>query len=88
LLIEKFVSLLRGIHLKMKNYMLQSTTLDARTVIVRADADSDIQNLLIFLNQTEKKKREKLVTHFLDFAKDNYVSDPSFKFNRDELYDR
>jgi len=72
----------------MKNYIFQSTTLDAHTVIVRADADSDIQNLLLFLNQTEKKKREKLVTHFLDFAKDNYVGDPSFKFNREELYDR
>ena len=68
--------------------MLQSTTIDARTVIVRADAESDMQNLFTFLKQTEGKSKEILLTRFLDFAKDNYVTDPSFKFNREELYDR
>ena len=68
--------------------MLQSTTLDARTVIVRANTDSDMQDLLAFLNQTDRKRKEKLVASFLDFAKDNYQSDKSFKFNREELYDR
>ena len=68
--------------------MLQTTRLDARTMIVRADAESDMQDLLTFLKQTEGERREKLLTNFLDFAKDNYVTDPSFKFNREELYDR
>ena len=68
--------------------MLQSTTLDTRTVIVRADVESDMQDLLIFLKQTAGNKKEKLLNNFLDFAKDNYATDPSFKFNREELYER
>ena len=68
--------------------MLQSTTLDTRTVIVRADVESDMQDLLIFLKQTAGNKKEKLLNSFLDFAKDNYATDPSFKFNREELYER
>ena len=68
--------------------MLQSTTLDAHTVIVRSDAEIDMINLFNFLKQTERGKKEKLLTSFLDFAKDNYVTDSSFTFNREELYDR
>jgi len=67
--------------------MLQSTTLDSRTVVVRADAESDMQDLLSFIQQKKAKNKEKLVARFLDFAKDNYASEPSFKFNREELYD-
>ena len=33
-------------------------------------------------------KREKLVKEFLDFAAQNYKTDPDFKFNRDECYER
>ena len=68
--------------------MLQSTTLDHRTMIIRADMESDMQDLLGFLKQTAGKKKETLVNSFLDFANDNYVTDPSFKFNRDQLYER
>ena len=68
--------------------MLQSTTLDSHTVIVRADVESDMQDLLIFLKQSTLEKKEKLLTCFLDFAQENYATDPSFKFNREELYDR
>jgi len=68
--------------------MLQSTALDTRTVIVRADRESDMQDLLSFLKQTTAEKKEKLLNRFLDFAKDNYATDPSFKFNREEWYDR
>ena len=68
--------------------MLQSTILDVRTMIVRADAESDMQELIVFLSQTEGKRKEKLLTRFLNFAQDNYVADPSFTFNREELYDR
>jgi len=34
------------------------------------------------------KKKEKLLNSFLDFAKNNYITDHSFKFNREDLYDR
>jgi len=68
--------------------MLQSTTLDAHTVVVRADVESDMQDLFTFLKQAEESGKRKLLTRFLNFAEDNYVTDPSFKFNRAELYDR
>ena len=37
---------------------------------------------------SEEEKKEKLLKQFLDFASDNYLTDISFKFNREELYDR
>ena len=68
--------------------MLQSTTLDHRTMIIRADMENDMQDLLGFLKQTEEKKKETLLNSFLDFANDHYVTDPSFTFNREQLYER
>ena len=65
--------------------MLQSTTLDSHMVTVRADAESDMQGLPVFLKQSTREKKEKLLTRFLDFAQEQYVTDPSFKFNREEL---
>ena len=68
--------------------MLQSTTLDSRRVIIQADEESDMLELLIFLKRSTMEKKAKLLNRFLDFAKDNYATEPSFKFNREELYDR
>ena len=68
--------------------MLQSTTLDSRRMIIQADEESDMLELLIFLKRSTMEKKAKLLNRFLDFAKDNYATEPSFKFNREELYDR
>ena len=68
--------------------MLQSTTLDSRRMIIQADEENDMLELLIFLNRSTMEKKEKLLNRFLDFAKDNYATDPSFNFNREKLYDR
>jgi hypothetical protein len=57
-------------------------------MIIHADEESDMDELLIFLKQTTAEKKAKLLNCFLDFAKDNYTTDVSFKFNRTELYDR
>jgi hypothetical protein len=67
--------------------MLQSTTLDSQRVVIRSDEESDMQELLSFLNRTSSEKKSKLLSRFLEFAKDNYSTEPSFKFNRKELYD-
>ena len=66
--------------------MLQSTTLDAYTMILQSDEESDMQDLLTLIKQKERAKKEKLLTSFLDFAKNNYETDPLFKFNREKLY--
>ena len=66
--------------------MLQSTTLDSCRVMIHADEESDMDDLLVFLKQSTAEKKTKLLNRFLDFAKDNYTTEPSFKFNRAELY--
>jgi len=67
--------------------MLQSTTLDSHRVIIQADEESEMYDLLNFLKQSTADKKVKLLNRFLDFAKDNYSTEPSFVFNREELYD-
>ena len=67
--------------------MLQLTTLDSLRVIVQADEDREMSDLLNFLKLSTAEKKVKLLNRFLDFAKDNYSTDLSFKFNREELYD-
>ena len=37
--------------------------------------------------ESTEEKKANLLNRFLDFAKDNYATDPSFKFNRRELYE-
>jgi len=55
------------------------------------------ENIIVFMGKNlrkikhtaiDTKKREKLVNEFLDFAAHNYSTDPDFKFNRDECYER
>jgi hypothetical protein len=67
--------------------MLQSTTLDSYRVVIHADEESDMHDLFNFLKQSTAEKKTKLLNRFLDFAKDNYATEPSFMFNREELYD-
>jgi hypothetical protein len=67
--------------------MLQSTTLDSHRVLIQADEESDMLELLKYLKRSTKEKKTTLLNRFLDFAKDNYETVPSFKFNREELYD-
>ena len=68
--------------------MLQSTTLDSHRVIIQADEESDMYDLLNFLKQSTAEKRVNLLNRFLNFANDNYTTESSFKFNREELYGR
>ena len=68
--------------------MYQATALDSHTLLIKADFESDLTELLSYLNQKTKMKKQDLVNHFLDFAKNNYETDKNFKFNRDECYER
>jgi hypothetical protein len=67
--------------------MLHSTTLDPGRIFIQSEKESDMQELLKFQQQSSAERKEKLLHRFLDFAKDNYATEPSFKFNRNELYD-
>ena len=66
--------------------MYQATTLDARTLLIKADFESDLTELLSYINQ--KKRKKDLVNRLLDFAKNNYETDKNFKFNREECYEK
>ncbi len=68
--------------------MYHATTLDARTLIVRSDAESELTELLIYINQKAKTKKEDVAHRLLTFAHDNYATDKTFRFNRDECYER
>jgi len=68
--------------------MLQSTKLDSRTVLIRADAENDLSDLFVYLKQSERDRKANLLNRFLEFADDNYATDPAFKFNREECYVR
>ena len=66
--------------------MYQATTLDSHTLLIKAEYESDLTELLSYINQ--KTKKQDLVNQLLDFAKNNYETDKNFKFNRDECYER
>ena len=68
--------------------MYQTTTLDSRTLLVRSENENDLTELLHYINKKAKIKKQDLVNRFLDFAAQNYNTDPDFKFNRDECYER
>jgi len=68
--------------------MYQATTLDSRTLLIKAEFESDMTELLSYINKKTKIKKQDLVNQFLDFAKNNYETDKNFKFNRDECYER
>ena len=68
--------------------MYQATTLDSRTLLIKAEFEGDLTELLSYINQKTKIKKKDLVNKFLDFAKNNYETDKNFKFDREECYER
>jgi len=68
--------------------MYQATTLDSRTLLIKVEFERDLTELLSYINQKTKTKKQDLVNQLLDFAKKNYETDKNFKFNRDECYER
>lgn len=68
--------------------MYHATTLDARTMIVRSDAESELTELLSYINQKAKTKKQDIAHRLLAFAHDNYAADKTFRFNREECYER
>jgi len=71
-----------------KIFMYHATTLDSRTLIIKAEFEDDLIELLSYINKKTKMKKQNLVNQLLDFAKNNYETDKDFKFNRDECYEK
>ena len=68
--------------------MYRATALNTRTLVVRSDVEEELTELLAYINLKAKTKKQDLVNRFLDFANGNYATDKSFKFNRNECYER
>jgi hypothetical protein len=65
--------------------MLEVISLDAKTMIIKSDEETDFAEIINFITKKDKKKD---IASFLEFAARNRIADREFKFNRDECYDR
>ena len=63
--------------------MLEAIALDSRTMIVRAERESDMSELVDFISRKDKRDN---INAFLEFATEQRIVDKDFKFNRDDNY--
>ena len=68
--------------------MYRATTLDTRTLVVRSDVEGELTELVAYINQRARAKKQDLAARFLSFATDHYATDKTFSFNRNECYER
>jgi hypothetical protein len=65
--------------------MLETMTLDTRTLIIKSDNEDDLPEIMDFITQ---KDRNKNIDLFLDFASQNRIEIKNYKFSRENCYDR
>jgi len=65
--------------------MFETILLDTKTIIIKAEQESDLDDVIEFITQ---KGKRKAIDEFLKFASENRVLEKDFKFNRDDCYDR
>jgi pyruvate-formate lyase-activating enzyme len=68
-----------------REFMLETIALDTRTMIVRSDNETDLTEIIGFIN---KKDKVNNIKSFLEFAERNRVLNKEFKFSREDCYDR
>ena len=60
-------------------------TLDSKTLIIKSDNEDDLPGIIDFINQKDKNKN---INSFLNFASENRLETPDYKFNREDCYGR
>jgi hypothetical protein len=65
--------------------MIQTVSLDAKTLLIKADHESDLSWIYAYLNRLDK---EKNVGELLHFAAQRRVIEKDYKFERDDCYVR
>ncbi|MDR1974894.1 MAG: hypothetical protein LBQ31_09580 [Bacteroidales bacterium] len=65
--------------------MLQTISLDEKTLLIKAEHESDLSWIYQHLNEQNKQKN---VDDLLLFASKNRVIENDYKFNRDDCYVR
>ncbi len=65
--------------------MLEAISIDPKTLIIKADKESDIAEVIDFIS---RKDKQEAIDSFLRFASENRFIEKGYKFNRDDCYDR
>jgi hypothetical protein len=65
--------------------MIQTVSLDAKTLLIKADHESDLSWVYTCLNKQDK---EKNVDELLHFASEHRVIEKDYKFDRNNCYVR
>ena len=63
--------------------MCETLAIDRRTIIVKADTERELSELIDLITQKDKERNLK---SFLDFASANRKVAKGYKFNREECY--
>jgi hypothetical protein len=63
--------------------MYETMTIDAKTLIVKSDNESELAEVMDFI---AKKGKEQHINSFLKFASGNRKIIENYKFNREECY--
>jgi len=64
--------------------MFQTVSLDSKTIIIKADTESDLSEIVEFIS---KKDKQKSLDTLLNFAAGNKIIDKNYKFDRNECYE-
>jgi hypothetical protein len=65
--------------------ILETMTLDSRTLIIKSDNDDDLPEIIDAINQKSKTNN---INSFLEFASKNRITRNDYKFNREDCYGR
>ena len=65
--------------------MLETITLDSRTLIIKSDNEEDLPKIIDIINQDSKVNN---INSFLNFASKNSIIKKDYKFNREDCYGR
>ena len=65
--------------------MLETLTLDSKTLIIKSDNEDDIPVIINIINQKDKNEN---INSFLNFASQNRIETNYYKFNREDCYGR
>ncbi|GHT27610.1 hypothetical protein AGMMS49574_00380 [Bacteroidia bacterium] len=65
--------------------MIQTVSLDAKTLLIKADNESDLSWIYTYLNNQDK---EKNVDELLQFASKHRVIEKDYKFDRNDCHVR
>jgi hypothetical protein len=65
--------------------MLETMTLDSRTLIIKTDNEKELPEIIDFIYQKDKLNN---VNSFLKFASENRITKKGYKFSREDCYGR